>query len=77
VHSPNGNFAIRRGDWKYIEGQAAPGLKKIARRDELGVQLYNLKDDPAEQNNGVSQNPDVAKDLLDLLNEQRSSGRSQ
>ena len=24
LHSPNGNFAIRQGPWKYIEGKPSP-----------------------------------------------------
>jgi arylsulfatase A len=76
VHSPNGNFAIRSGPWKYIEGKASPTLKRISRRDELSPQLYNLEDDPAEKNNILNEHPDIAKRLADLLDKQRSSGRS-
>jgi arylsulfatase A len=76
VHSPNGNFAIRRGPWKYIEGQPSPTLKQPPRRDELHAQLYNLQADPAEQNNVISEHPDVAKRLATLLEKQRADGRS-
>jgi len=76
LHSPNGNFAIRQGRWKYIEGKAYPTLKKIPRRDELGTQLYNLDDDPAEQHNLLEEYPDMASRLADLLNEQRNKGRT-
>ena len=43
VHSPNGNYAIRKGDWKYIEGKASPTLNNVSRRDELVPQLYNAR----------------------------------
>ena len=76
VHSPNGNFAIRRGVWKYIEGKAGPTLKKVSRRDELSPQLYHLEDDPAEQNNILGEHPGVASHLSELLNAQRNSGRT-
>lgn len=76
LHSPNSNFAIRRGEWKYIEGKASPTLKKIPRRDELHEQLYNLEDDPGEQHNVLGEHPDVANAMSDLLNNHRSSGRS-
>ncbi|MCP4785794.1 MAG: arylsulfatase [Fuerstiella sp.] len=76
LHSPNGNYAIRRGPWKYIEGKASPGLKRISRKDELVAALYNLQDDPGEQNNLLSEHPDVAKILASLLKRQRKSGRS-
>lgn len=76
VHSPNGNYAIRQGPWKYIEGKASQSLKNISRRDELDAQLYNLQDDPNEQKNLLNEHPDIVKSLSDLLNEQRHSGRS-
>jgi arylsulfatase A-like enzyme len=76
LHSPNGNFAIRQGPWKYIEGKASPELKKVSRRDELVAQLYNLQDDPGEQNNVLDEHPDVASQLADLLNQQRLCGGS-
>jgi arylsulfatase A-like enzyme len=76
LHSPNGDFAIRRGPWKYIEGKASPTLKKVSRRDELGAQLYNLQDDRGEQKNVLDEHPDIAEGLADLLNAQRSCGRS-
>ena len=76
LHSPNGNFAVRQGPWKYIEGQASPALKKVSRRDEVVPQLYNLEDDPGEENNLLSKHPDIAKQMTDLLNKQRSTGRS-
>lgn len=76
VHSPNGNFAIRRGPWKYIEGKPSPTLKRVPRRDELHAQLYNLQDDPGEQNNVIDEHPDVVTRLASLLDEQRTNGRS-
>jgi arylsulfatase A-like enzyme len=76
LHSPNGNFAIRRGPWKYIEGKPRPTLKKIPRRDELVAQLYNLRDDPGEQNNLLSRHPDVAENMANLLDRQRDRGRT-
>ena len=76
VHSPNGNFAIRRGPWKYIEGKPSPPLKRVPRRDELHAQLYNLRDDPGEQNNVINEHPDVVKRLASLLEKQRTDGRS-
>jgi arylsulfatase A-like enzyme len=76
LHSPNGNFAIRRGPWKYIESKPSPTLKKISRKDELVAQFYNLQDDPGEQKDVLSEYPDIAERLADLLEKQRNSGRS-
>lgn len=76
VHSPNGNFAIRRGPWKYIEGIPSPALKRPPQRNELHPQLYNLQDDAGEQNNVIDEHTEVVKRLKSLLEEQRSGGRS-
>ena len=76
VHSPNGNFAIRSGSWKYIEGIPSQALKQPPQRNELHPQLYNLQDDPSEQNNVIDEHSEVVKRLKSLLEEQRSGGRS-
>ena len=76
VHSPNGNFAIRCGPWKYIEGKPSPTLKRIPRRDELHAQLYNLRDDPGEKHNVINEYPDAANRLASLLEQLRNDGRS-
>ena len=76
LHNPNGNFAIRQGPWKYIEGKACPALKSISRKDELVAQLYNLQDDPGEQDNVINEHPDVVKRLAGLLEKQRTDERS-
>ncbi len=76
VHSPNGNFAIRSGPWKYIEGKPSPTLKRLSRQDELSPQLYNLEDDPGEQHNLVSEQAGTADRLANLLETLRGSGRS-
>ena len=76
LHSPNGNFAIRQGPWKYIEGKPSPTLTKVPRRDELGAQLYNLEEDAGEEVNLLDEHTNIAKRLADLLEEQRTNGRS-
>ncbi len=65
-HSGWGDFAIRRGPWKLIEGS---GGKKVS-------QLYNLREDPAEKENLYDKHPDVVKELHALLEKYRTSGRS-
>jgi arylsulfatase A-like enzyme len=74
--SPNGNFAIRSGPWKYIEGKPSPTFKRVPRRDELHAQLYNLQDDPGERHNVLNEHPDVVNRLASLLEQQRTDGRS-
>lgn len=75
-HSPNGNFSIRTGPWKFIEGRASPSLQKVPRKDELGAQLYNIQDDPGEQNNLLKVHPEVAQVMAAVLDAQRKEGRS-
>ncbi len=79
VHSADGNFAIRQGPWKWIEGKAHPDTKPGALRSraaEFRPQLYNLADDPGEKNDLVGKEPEVAKRLSDLLNRHRDRGFS-
>ncbi|MCX7006372.1 MAG: sulfatase-like hydrolase/transferase, partial [Kiritimatiellaeota bacterium] len=51
VHSSDGVFAIRKGQWKWIEGipveDIKPGARK-ARAEEYHPQLYDLQSDPTE-----------------------------
>ena len=54
-HSSEGMFAIRKGDWKLIEGRGSGGFSlprfiDPAPGEPVG-QLYNLQDDPQETEN--------------------------
>ncbi len=79
VHSADGNFAIRQGPWKWIEGKAhpdtTPGALKL-RAAEFHPQLYNLAQDPGEKTDVLDTYPDVAKRLEALLNQYRDRGFS-
>jgi len=76
LHSVDGNFAIREGPWKYVEGKASPTVRRVTRPEELGRQLYNLADDPTEQTNQVEAHPEIAERLAGLLEMHRSQGQS-
>ncbi len=78
THSAEGNFAIRQGPWKYIEGQPAVPMERVpaARRDEMKPQLYNLVDDPGEQKNLLDQYPEVVGRMKDLLSTSRVAGHT-
>lgn len=54
----NEGAAIRQGDYKYLESL-------VYNRREL----YNLNEDPSEQNNVIDENPQIYKKLARLLNE--------
>ncbi|MGY8644122.1 MAG: sulfatase family protein [Verrucomicrobiales bacterium] len=47
-HSLFGMFAIRKGDWKLVEGRGSGGFTRPRTLDAKGIggQHYNLKDDP-------------------------------
>lgn len=79
-------LAIRRGKWKYIDHPGSGGnnyatkeLKPYALpelvKDATG-QLYDMESDPAEKSNLISERPEVARELKELLNQSKSSGRS-
>ena len=78
VHSSStGFYAIRRGDWKLIEGLGSGGFSDPRRIDpELGKpigQLYNLTTDVLETQNKYDQNPEKVKELTSLLDKIRQS----
>ena len=76
VQSVDGNFAIRDGPWKYVEGKASPTVRRVSRPDELGRQLYNLLEDPAERENQMGAHPSIAERLAGLLETHRRQGHS-
>jgi len=79
VHSADGNFAIRKGPWKWIEGEPVdevkPGVRKT-RADEFRPQLYNTLEDPAETRDVSAEHPAVVEELRGLLNRYRDGGYS-
>ncbi|MEM7143646.1 MAG: arylsulfatase [Verrucomicrobiota bacterium] len=88
TQSNAGAMAIRSADWKLILGtEGAGGIKTPdaqpivitqpwAFEPTPAAQLYNLKDDPYEQNDLYDSHPEQAKKLHNLLKEQIWSGRS-
>lgn len=79
-HSLDGMFAIRKGDWKLIEGLGSGGFTAPKRRkptkEEPTVQLYDLDKDPTELNNIASEHPEIVAQLQSLLDRYRKDGRS-
>jgi arylsulfatase A-like enzyme len=79
-HSIDGRFAIRQGDWKLIlwpgsGGWSYPRDNEIS-EDMPRFQLYNLKNDPAEENNLFSDNPAKVNELKELIAKYIEQGRS-
>lgn len=79
VHSADGNFAVRKGPWKWIEGrpvdEIADGARK-ARKDQFFSQLYNTQEDPLESTNVATAHPEIVAELKDLLRRCRDGGYS-
>lgn len=79
-HSLHGMFAIRKGPWKLIDSLGSGGFTAPQKIEpEPGKpagQLYNLDDDPAEQNNLWSERPEVVERLAGLLDRYRQQSHS-
>lgn len=77
VNSVNGTMAIRKGQWKYIEGVAAKPLNEGAKKyleKELTPQLYNLEKDISETENLIEEYPKILDDLQATLDNIRELG---
>lgn len=82
-HSINGDFTIRKGEWKLLLSSGSGGwsFPKPGTDDEViktlpSVQLYNMQSDPAEKNNVYAEHPEVVKELKDLMIKYVKEGRS-
>ena len=88
LHSGNGKFGIRRGDWVFIDAPTGSGnnpkgaepewfkQERGYEEDSFSGKLYNLRDDPAERRNLYGERPEIIRELKTLLDEYRTSGRS-
>ena len=79
-HSVSGHFAYRQGKWKLLLSKASGGWSSPTER-EAGVdvppaQLYDMENDPGEQNNLYLSHPEVAEQLLADLTADVQNGRS-
>ena len=77
-HSIDGYFAIRKGDWKLAlcrgsGGWSAPTENQAAKNNMPAVQLYNLKEDPSEQNNVQATYPEIVRALTEELEKIKAS----
>jgi arylsulfatase A len=74
-HSIQGMFAIKSGQWKYVDGQGSGGWSKDeSSTAQLKSQLYDLSQDPGESNNVVEKFPEIARKLKAELDKQNASG---
>lgn len=79
-HSIDGKFAIRDREWKLVLCPGSGGWTyndAKAVRDGLPlVQLYNLRDDPGEQDNLQARHPERVRAMVARLRELVDAGRS-
>jgi len=79
-HSGVGFFCIREGNWKLITALGSGGFSRPKfikpQPDGPRGQLYNLLDDPYEQDNLWLQRQDIVKRLTNLLNRYKMQGYS-
>ena len=75
-HSSKGMFSIRIGNWKYIDGLGSGGFSQpalITAEDGYPTgQLFNLSDDPGEENDIYLMFPEKVKELKLKLDEIRN-----
>lgn len=73
-HDPDGiefmieeakQLALRSGNWKFVQS-----LKQ--KKGDLPEELFNLENDPSEQNNVISQYPEKAEAMRNMLNKMKS-----
>ncbi|GAB4128953.1 MAG: arylsulfatase [Thermogutta sp.] len=79
MHSINGKFAVRQGDWKFIDCRGSGGWSLPENRvpdNAPAGQLYNLREDVGEKDNLFLTQPDTVSRLRTVLNTIRESGRS-
>ena len=67
-----GQQSVRMGDWKALRQnlKPAPAAKKAP---DLAIQLFNLRDDPAETTNVAAKHPDIVNKLADVMRSQHTA----
>lgn len=79
-HSVSGVFAVRKGEWKLIQGLGSGGFTAPASEEPVEGgpegQLYNLREDPAETTNLWLEQPGIVEELTALLEEIKRRGGS-
>ena len=79
-HSIGGSFSIRQGEWKLCisagsGGWSTPREAEAKKQGLPPMQLFNLKEDRAENHNLVDENPGKVNELLNQLAREVEQGR--
>ncbi len=76
-HSANGIFSLRRGKWKMVFGNGSGGRQApVGTPFEKPYFLFDLEKDPRETTNLFKKHPEIALELLQMLEKIRKTGRS-
>jgi arylsulfatase A-like enzyme len=80
-HSIDGNFTIRKGDWKLLFSAGSGGWSSPKSNEKIykslpPLQLYNMKSDSGESKNLCDEFPDVVRELKSLMIKYINDGRS-
>lgn len=81
-HSIEGQFTIRKGDWKLLLSPSSGGWSapqpndKKALKGLPNIQLYNMKTDVTETKNVQAEHPEIVHELKELLIKYIDEGRS-
>lgn len=80
MHSLDGMYGVRSGNWKYIDGRGSGGFTSpkriVPQPGEAKGQLFNLTDDPKESNNLFFDYPEKVAELKALLDSIKSAENS-
>jgi arylsulfatase A-like enzyme len=87
LHGGNGKFAIRQGDWVFLDAPIGdgngPGGEPEWFKQERGYrpnpfpgELYNLNDDLSQRRNFYGEKPELVAQLKALLRKYQADGRS-
>ncbi len=71
-----GNFGFRVADWKLVRNAPRPAAKRKKQGQGRNTQLYNLAQDPGEQQDVAEKYKDVATRLNEQLDRLIEAGRS-
>lgn len=81
-HSINGEFSIRKGNWKLLLSPSSGGWSAPLPNDKKAleflppIQLYNMAVDPSERVNVAAHYPEVVAELKELMAGYIRNGRS-
>jgi arylsulfatase A-like enzyme len=67
-HEGGGSQAVRLGDWKAVK-------LNVSKNKNAPIELYNLKDDPAEKKNVAGENPVIVRQVEKIFGEAHVSNK--